>query len=102
MEQIKITGLSFSYPNANGTGLSDMNLSVQKGDFILLFGRSGCGKSTFLKQLKPVIAPFGKRKGSIEFCGRDINSLSHREQSTAIGYVSQNPDNPIVPDKVWH
>lgn len=102
MEQIKITGLSFSYPNTNGTGLSDMNLSVQKGDFILLFGRSGCGKSTFLKQLKPVIAPFGKRKGSIEFCGRDITSLSHQEQSTAIGFVSQNPDNQIVTDKVWH
>lgn len=102
MEQIKISGLSFSYPGANGTDLTDISLTVQKGDFILIFGKSGCGKSTLLRQLKPVIAPFGKREGKIEFRGKDILSLSDREQSTAIGFVSQNPDNQIVTDKVWH
>lgn len=56
----------------------------------------------FLRQLKPVIAPFGKRKGSVEFCGRNITDLTDREQSASIGFVSQNPDNQIVTDKVWH
>ena len=102
MEQIKIHGLNFSYPNSNYIGLKDINLSIHKGDFILLFGRSGCGKSTFLKQLKPVIAPFGKSEGSIEFCGKNIKDLFDREQSSKIGYVSQNADNQIVTDKVWH
>ncbi len=102
MEQIKISGLSFSYPNSDSEVLSDIHLTIQKGDFVLLFGKSGCGKSTLLKQMKPVIAPFGKRKGRIEFCGKEICSLSDREQSTAVGFVSQNPDNQIVTDKVWH
>jgi ATPase components of various ABC-type transport systems, contain duplicated ATPase len=102
MEQIKISGLNFSYPNSDYIGLKDINLSIYKGDFILLFGRSGCGKSTFLKQLKPVIAPFGKLEGSIEFCGKDIKDLSDQEQSRKIGFVSQNADNQIVTDKVWH
>lgn len=102
MEQIKICGLSFSYPNSDSEVLSDIHLTIQKGDFVLLFGKTGCGKSTLLKQMKSVIAPFGKRKGRIEFCGKEIGSLSSREQSTAIGFVSQNPDNQIVTDKVWH
>ncbi len=102
MEQIKICGLNFSYPNSDGTELEDINLSIDKGDFLVLFGRSGCGKSTFLKQLKPVIAPFGKLKGGIKFCGKDMKDLSDREQSSKIGFVSQNPDNQIVTDKVWH
>lgn len=102
MEQIKISGLNFSYPNSDYIGLKDINLSINKGDFIVLFGRSGCGKSTFLKHLKPVITPFGKLEGSIEFCGKDIKDLSDREQSSKIGFVSQNADNQIVTDKVWH
>lgn len=102
MEQIKIRGLKFSYPNSNGMNLKNINLSIDKGDFIVLFGRSGCGKSTFLKQLKPAIAPFGKIEGSIEFYGKNIKDISDREQSSKIGFVSQNPDNQIVTDKVWH
>ena len=102
MEQFKIRELTFSYPNSDHTELNNINFSICKGDFVLLFGRSGCGKSTFLRQLKPVIAPFGKRKGSVEFCGRNITDLTDREQSASIGFVSQNPDNQIVTDKVWH
>jgi len=102
MEQIKIRKLNFSYPDSGCIGLKDINLSIHKGDFMVLFGRSGCGKSTFLKQLKPVIAPFGKLEGSIEFCGKDIKNLTEREQSSKIGFVSQNADNQIVTDKVWH
>ena len=102
MEQIKISGLNFSYPNASTASLADVSLSVSKGDFILLFGRSGCGKTTFLKQLKPAVTPFGKRSGTILFDGRKIESLSLREQSGKLGFVFQNPDNQLVTDKVWH
>ena len=102
MEQIKISGLNFSYPDSDGKSLTNVNLSIREGDFLLIFGRSGCGKTTFLKQLKPAVTPFGKRSGSILFCGTEIGALSLREQSGRIGYVSQSPDNQIVTDKVWH
>ncbi|HHV31861.1 MAG TPA: energy-coupling factor ABC transporter ATP-binding protein [Clostridiales bacterium] len=102
MEQLKISGLNFTYPGRDGKDLSDISLTVQKGDFILLFGRSGCGKSTFLKQLKPAIAPYGRRSGRIEYDGTEITELSERDQSSKIGFVSQNPENQIVTDKVWH
>ncbi len=102
MEQIKISGLNFTYPGSEEKTLADIDLSVREGEFLLIFGRSGCGKTTFLKQLKPVLAPFGKRSGTILFQGREIGVLSEREQSGKIGYVSQDPENQIVTDKVWH
>ncbi len=102
MEQIAVRGLNFSYPESGGACLKNINLSVDKGDFVLLFGKSGCGKSTFLKQLKPSIAPFGKRSGTVTLDGKEIETLSQRDESSRIGYVSQDPDNQIVTDKVWH
>ena len=100
MEQIEISGLNFSYPG--GGGLSEIGFTVRKGEFVLLFGRSGSGKSTLLKQLKPVLAPSGMRTGKILLNGADIFSLSAREQSARIGFVSQDPENQAVTDKVWH
>jgi energy-coupling factor transporter ATP-binding protein EcfA2 len=100
LEQIEISGLNFSYPS--GGGLSEIGLTVKRGEFVLLFGRSGSGKSTLLKQLKPVLAPSGTRTGKVFFNGGDIFSLSAREQSTRIGFVSQDPENQAVTDKVWH
>lgn len=100
MEQIEISGLNFSYPG--GGGLSGIGLTVRRGEFVLLFGRSGSGKSTLLKQLKPTLAPSGTRAGKVLFNGGDIFSLSAREQSARIGFVSQDPENQAVTDKVWH
>lgn len=100
MEQIEISELNFSYPG--GGGLSEIGLTVRRGEFVLLFGRSGSGKSTLLKQLKPVLAPSGTRAGKILLNGKDIFSLSAREQSARIGFVSQDPENQAVTDKVWH
>jgi energy-coupling factor transport system ATP-binding protein len=69
---------------------------------VVVCGQTGCGKSTLLRNLKSILAPHGKREGEILFYDRPIESISHREQASRIGYVLQNPDNQIVTDKVWH
>ncbi len=103
MEHYQITNLTFSYPTTkNKHSLENINLSVEKGEYVVLCGASGSGKTTLLRHLKPVLAPHGKTTGEILFNGTPIAQLSQRDQSAKIGYVMQNPDDQIVTDKVWH
>ena len=99
---IEIKNLTFSYPEQEKQTLKNINLTVNDGEFIVLCGPSGCGKSTLLRQMKSVLAPHGRREGSISFDGVDLNDMGEREQSSKIGFVQQSPDNQIVTDKVWH
>ena len=102
MEILKIENLSFKYPTDEKETLTDISFSVREGDFVVLCGSSGCGKTTLMKLIKREIAPFGKVDGKIYFCGKDIETLSPRESASEIGYVLQNPEAQIITDKVWH
>ena len=102
MEVFTIRNLTFAYPEQEKNAISDLTLSVQPGEFLVLCGPSGCGKSTLLRQLKTVLAPHGRRSGEILFEGRNLDSLDQREQAEKIGFVQQSPENQIATDKVWH
>ena len=103
MAHFEIKNLSFSYPAAKGKeSLQNVNLTIHKGEYIVLCGKSGSGKTTLLRHLKSVLAPHGKRSGEILFNGVPMAQVSQRDQASKIGYVMQNPDDQIVTDKVWH
>lgn len=102
MELFKIENLSFSYPNRVGKALDNINLTVNSGDFVLLCGKSGCGKTTLLRLLKPSLSPFGRLSGEIIYNNKKLSEINTKEQTADIGFVLQNPDNQIVTDKVWH
>ncbi len=100
MEILRIENLNFKYPNAQDYALSDISLSVESGQPIVLYGMSGCGKTTLLKMLKKELRPAGQMSGSITFCDEDLNSLSSEQSARRIGFLMQNPDSQIVTDKV--
>lgn len=103
MAHFQIEDLNFSYPTAKGKkSLDGVNLTVEKGEYVVLCGASGSGKTTLLRHLKPVLTPHGKRSGQIRFDGVPLEQVSQRDQAAKIGYVMQNPDDQIVTDKVWH
>lgn len=102
MALVEIKNLTFKYPERAEAALKSINLSVNEGEFILLCGKSGCGKSSLLRQLKPALTPYGTKSGEILFDGKPIASLSAEALSSEIGFVPQNPDSGIVTDKVWH
>lgn len=99
MAQFEIKNLTFSYPLGENEALKNINLTVKQGEFILVCGKSGCGKTTLLRLLKKEISPKGKQEGDVLFEGKSLNKT---ESYHKIGFVMQNPDTQIVTDKVWH
>ena len=102
MAIIEIEQLEFTYPEDLKPILQEINLQIEKGEFVVLCGTSGCGKSTLLKHLKRELTPHGQKSGLIRFNGIELEQLSQREAASEIGFVLQNPENQIVTDKVWH
>ena len=88
MVLFKAENLTFAYPDTKVNALNNVNLKINKGDFIVLMGRTGSGKSTLLRLLNPAVAPFGK-------CSGDI--LINTKQTA---YVGQNPELTFVSENV--
>ncbi len=102
MESFKVENLSFTYPNRTDKALDHINFTVNQGEFVLLCGQSGCGKTTLLRLLKSTLAPHGEINGRILFDGKPLTDYDTKQQASGIGFVMQNPDNQMVTDKVWH
>ena len=102
MAHFHIENLSFSYPSDSRQVLRKIDLTIEKGEYVVLCGQSGSGKTTLLRQLKSVLAPHGSLSGGIFFNGQPLDRVEQKEQAAKIGFVMQNPDDQIVTDKVWH
>lgn len=98
MALLTLSSLNFTYAGSTSPALKNVSLTVNEGDFILLCGNSGCGKTTLMRLIKPQLAPNGKLDGEILFDGRPLSSLTDREAACGIGYVMQNPETQIVTD----
>lgn len=102
MEILNIKNLSFTYPDTAEKAIDDISFSVNQGDFIVVCGESGCGKTTLLRLIKKELAPSGTKTGEIFYNGISAENLEDKVSASQIGYVMQNPDAQIVTDKVWH
>ena len=90
---ITIKNLSFQYSTEEELVLKNINLSVHRGECILLCGKSGCGKSTLLKIINGIIPEFyqGKITGSVEVAGMNPFETEIYKISEKVGSVFQNP-----------
>ena len=94
--------LTFTYPLAEAPALRDVSLTVEEGEFFVLCGPSGGGKTTLLRHLKPALTPHGTRTGAVTLFGAGADALPERDAAGRIGFVMQEPEDQIVTDRVWH
>ena len=74
--------------------LSDVNLEIQDGEFVLICGESGCGKTTMTKLINGLIPHFVRDvsvDGTITVCGKNVAEMPMYEIAELVGSVFQNP-----------
>ncbi len=85
-KELVISNLNFSYDNTSKLILSNINLTINKGDVIGLIGESGVGKSTLVDLLLGINRP---NTGSLMFNNKDIFN-SETRWNRQVGYIQQN------------
>lgn len=83
---IELKNISKSYDGKTNV-IDNLNLSIEKGELIILVGESGCGKTTTMKMLNKLIEP---SHGEILINGKNINSMDKLKLRRSIGYVIQD------------
>lgn len=102
MNMIKTEKLTFEYIRRDEEGnvegitraVDQVDLDVEKGDFIAILGHNGSGKSTLAKHINAIFFP---TEGTIYVAGMDTAEESHIwDIRKTAGMVFQNPDNQII------
>jgi len=90
MLELKNVSKNYFEGNTKHSVLSNFELSISKGEIIILLGKSGSGKSTLLNIISGIDVPDG---GSVSIDGKDITKLSEKERTLTrrnkIGFIFQ-------------
>ena len=100
MAYIETENLCFSYEDENGNPIPvihNINLKIEKGEYVAVLGRNGSGKSTLAKLLNLILEPSSGKitVNGIEF-SKDMNDEDVLNVRKSVGMVFQNPDNQLV------
>ena len=86
---IELENVTMTYPGGM-TALKDVNINIEKGEFVFIVGSSGSGKTTLIKLL---LKELDATKGSISVAGYNYNKIKRRDIPKVrrrIGVVFQN------------
>ena len=95
---IQFQNFGFQYNAQSAPTLFDINLSIRRGEKVLIAGPSGCGKSTLAHCINGLI-PFsykGEMTGSLTVLGRETRELGIFGISRHVGTVLQDPDGQFI------
>lgn len=92
---IRLDKVSFHYggEHGSGEGVEAIDLSIGSGEFVVLCGRSGCGKTTVTRLINGLAPQFysGEMKGTVEVGGVAVSTEPLSHTAALIGNVFQNP-----------
>lgn len=83
---LRITNLSFTYPNAKLPALTDVNMNIKEGETVAIIGGTGSGKTTLIKLLAGFYEP---TEGTILFGGYDYSALTTDDVRSNISVALQ-------------
>jgi energy-coupling factor transport system ATP-binding protein len=98
MSIIQFSNVSFCYPTRSNPTLSDITFDIDPGDFVLISGPTGCGKTTLLKMLNGIIPHLSKGTvgGTLTIAGKNAFTSPMEELTREAGIIFQNPDDQII------
>lgn len=96
-EIITIKNLNYAYPDGV-EALKDVNISIRKGEKVVIIGPNGAGKTTLLLNLNGVLEKDG---GNIEIYGENIESLDRKDIIEHLGIVFQDPEDQLFMPTVF-
>ena len=99
---IKFQNVSLIYPTSQKTILDKLNFEIGEGEFVLLIGETGIGKSSVLRLINGLVPHHtgGILAGSVEVGGISTSTVRPGQLAELIGIVGQNPINGFVTDLV--
>ncbi|OAT83041.1 multidrug ABC transporter permease/ATP-binding protein [Bacillus sp. MKU004] len=86
-ENVAFDGVHFKYPSSQVENLVNLNLKLSRGDTLGVVGKTGSGKTTFIKQL---LREYPAGTGALSLSGIGINDLTLEQVRSWIGYVPQD------------
>jgi len=95
---VEVENLNYRYPGGRRPALKQVSLRVAEGEFVLLAGPSGGGKSSLGRALAGLLPRFygGTFGGRIRCAGRELEAFSPRELARTVGIVFQDPERQLV------
>ncbi len=106
MPVLALQQLSVRYPDGADAVLSDIDLCLHAGEIVCVIGESGCGKSTLFHAVLQQTGRVEVTKGSLLFCGRDLQKCSPGElrkiHGAGIGAIFQEPGASLDPIRKIH
>ncbi|WP_057912534.1 ABC transporter ATP-binding protein [Peribacillus muralis] len=86
-EDISFQQVFFTYPSSSVVNLSNISVHLERGQTLGIVGKTGSGKTTFVKQL---LREYPLGKGKISFAGIPLEQLDLEQIRSMIGYVPQD------------